>query len=67
VRALPRHAGDAVKADEVIAQIETDKVTMDVRAPAAGVIDSIQARRRAQRGRCGPARADAASLVTWRR
>ena len=30
--------------DEVIAQIETDKVTMDVRAPAAGVIDSIKAR-----------------------
>ena len=32
--------------DEVIAQIETDKVTMDVRAPAAGVIDSIKARPR---------------------
>ena len=31
-------------ADEVIAQIETDKVTMDVRAPAAGVINEIKAR-----------------------
>ena len=41
-RALP--PGDAVAVDEVIAQIETDKVTMDVRAPAAGVIDSIKAR-----------------------
>jgi hypothetical protein len=39
-----RPPGDAVAVDEVIAQIETDKVTMDVRAPAAGVIDSIQAR-----------------------
>jgi pyruvate/2-oxoglutarate dehydrogenase complex dihydrolipoamide acyltransferase (E2) component len=41
-----------VKVDEVIAQIETDKVTMDVRAPAAGVIDSIKARRQ-QRGALG--------------
>ena len=39
-----RPPGDAVAVDEVIAQIETDKVTMDVRAPAAGVIDTIQAR-----------------------
>ena len=30
--------------DEVLAQIETDKVTMDVRAPAAGVVDSILVR-----------------------
>ncbi len=37
------HTGDTVAADEVIAQIETDKVTMDVRAPAAGVIDEIKA------------------------
>ena len=36
--------GDSVAADEVIAQIETDKVTMDVRAPAAGVINEIKAR-----------------------
>jgi pyruvate/2-oxoglutarate dehydrogenase complex dihydrolipoamide acyltransferase (E2) component len=33
-----------VAADEIIAQIETDKVTMDVRAPAAGVIDSVVVR-----------------------
>ena len=33
-------AGDSVAVDEIIAQIETDKVTMDVRAPAAGVSDS---------------------------
>ena len=40
------YTGDAVKVDEVIALIETDKVTMEVRAPAAGVIDSIKARAR---------------------
>ena len=39
---LTAPAGDAVSADEVIAQIETDKVTMDVRAPAAGVVDTIK-------------------------
>ena len=44
-----RPPGDAVAIDEVIAQIETDKVTMDVRAPAAGVIDSIKARPRLPR------------------
>eukprot|EP00898_Chlorokybus_atmophyticus_P006101 jgi/Chlat1/6492/Chrsp45S05982 len=32
--------GESVQADEVIAQIETDKVTIDVRAPEAGVIVS---------------------------
>ena len=37
--------GDSVAMDEVLAQIETDKVTMDVRAPAAGVVDSILVRR----------------------
>lgn len=39
---LTAPAGDAVSVDEVIAQIETDKVTMDVRAPAAGVVDTIK-------------------------
>ena len=34
--------GDSVAVDEVIAQIETDKVTMDVRAPAAGVVGTIK-------------------------
>jgi hypothetical protein len=37
-------AGDAVETDEVIVQIETDKVTIDVRAPAAGVVQGIQVR-----------------------
>jgi 2-oxoglutarate dehydrogenase E2 component (dihydrolipoamide succinyltransferase) len=30
--------GEAVKADEILAELETDKVTMEVRAPAAGVL-----------------------------
>ena len=34
-------AGEAVAVDEVIAQIETDKVTIDVRAPVAGVVSEV--------------------------
>jgi pyruvate/2-oxoglutarate dehydrogenase complex dihydrolipoamide acyltransferase (E2) component len=30
--------GDFVNADEVLARIETDKVTVDIQAPVAGVI-----------------------------
>ncbi|MBP9889078.1 MAG: 2-oxoglutarate dehydrogenase complex dihydrolipoyllysine-residue succinyltransferase [Leptospiraceae bacterium] len=30
--------GEAVKADEILAELETDKVTMEVRAPAGGVL-----------------------------
>lgn len=44
--AVSRIAGDAVDTDEVIVQIETDKVTIDVRAPAAGVVQGIQVRER---------------------
>eukprot|EP00976_Prorocentrum_cordatum_P065408 1177897-Prorocentrum_minimum.AAC.6 len=35
-------SGDTVATDEVLAQIETDKVTLDVRAPAAGVVQAIK-------------------------
>ncbi|PON74974.1 Dihydrolipoamide succinyltransferase [Parasponia andersonii] len=35
--------GDSVEADEPIAQIETDKVTIDVVSPAAGVITKLLA------------------------
>lgn len=31
-----KKAGDAIKTDEVLAQIETDKVTIDVKAPSQG-------------------------------
>jgi len=38
-----RKAGDAVKADEPIVELETDKVTVEVNAPSAGVIGAIAA------------------------
>jgi len=38
---IAKAKGDAVAEDEVIAQIETDKVTIDVRAPTAGVITEL--------------------------
>ena len=37
-----RKEGDAVEEDETIAQIETDKVTVDVKAPAAGKLTKLQ-------------------------
>jgi 2-oxoglutarate dehydrogenase E2 component (dihydrolipoamide succinyltransferase) len=36
-----KKAGDAVAADEPIVELETDKVTLEVNAPAAGVISEI--------------------------
>jgi 2-oxoglutarate dehydrogenase E2 component (dihydrolipoamide succinyltransferase) len=36
--------GDAVKADEPILELETDKVTLEVNAPAAGVLAEIVAK-----------------------
>ena len=33
--------GDAVRADEVLAELETDKVTLEVNAPASGVLAEI--------------------------
>ena len=36
-----KKAGDAVKVDEALAELETDKVTLEVNAPAAGVISEI--------------------------
>ena len=40
-----KERGDSVAEDTVILQIDTDKVTIDVRAPEGGVIDSILVRR----------------------
>ena len=39
-----KQAGDSVKVDDIIAQIETDKVTIDIRAAHAGVLESISVR-----------------------
>lgn len=36
-----KNPGDFVEADEVIARIETDKVTVDITAPNAGVIQKF--------------------------
>lgn len=44
ISAILKQEGDTVKMDEAIFQIETDKVTVDVRAPEAGVIDKIMVR-----------------------
>jgi len=35
--------GDAVKADEPLVELETDKVTLEVNAPAAGTLGEITA------------------------
>ncbi len=36
-----KKAGEAVKADEPLVELETDKVTVEVNAPAAGVLEAI--------------------------
>jgi 2-oxoglutarate dehydrogenase E2 component (dihydrolipoamide succinyltransferase) len=38
-----KKAGEAVAADEPLVELETDKVTVEVNAPAAGVLDAIAA------------------------
>ncbi len=38
-----KQAGEAVTADEPLVELETDKVTVEVNAPSAGVIESIAA------------------------
>lgn len=38
---LHKKVGDAVKADEIIVELETDKVTLEVNAPADGVISGL--------------------------
>ncbi len=39
---LHKKVGDAVKADEIIVELETDKVTLEVNAPANGVISDLK-------------------------
>ena len=38
-----KHEGEAVAADEPLVELETDKVTVEVNAPSAGVLTSISA------------------------
>lgn len=40
--------GDAIKADEPLVELETDKVTVEVNAPAAGMLESISAKEGAE-------------------
>ena len=35
--------GDAVRKDEILVELETDKVSLEVAAPADGVLESISA------------------------
>src|SRR5258707_3661738 len=39
-----KHPGDAVAVDEPLVELETDKVTIEVPAPAAGVLAEIAAK-----------------------
>ncbi|TQF76561.1 dihydrolipoamide succinyltransferase, partial [Elioraea sp. Yellowstone] len=39
-----KRPGEAVAADEPLVELETDKVTVEVPAPAAGVLEAIVAR-----------------------
>lgn len=41
IASISKQPGDAVAEDEVLFQIETDKVTIDVRAPQSGTVESI--------------------------
>src|SRR5437763_3272136 len=38
-----KQRGDAVKADEPLVELETEKVTLEVNAPSAGVLSEIAA------------------------
>ena len=47
-----KQAGDAVSADEPLVELETDKVTVEVPAPASGVLSEISVKAgRHRRGR----------------
>src|SRR4051794_41857149 len=39
-----KKAGDSVKADEPLLELETDKVTLEVNAPASGVLAEVTAK-----------------------
>eukprot|EP00890_Picochlorum_soloecismus_P005363 jgi/Picsp_1/5828/NSC_03187-R1_2-oxoglutarate dehydrogenase e2 subunit len=41
IASILKQSGDAVEEDEALLQIETDKVTVDVRAPVSGIVKQI--------------------------
>ena len=53
-----KKAGDAVKRDENLIDIETDKVVLELPAPDAGVLDRDSAARRLDGRRAGSHRGD---------
>lgn len=42
VAAILKAPGSAVNVDDIVVQIETDKVTIDVRAPSSGTVTDIK-------------------------
>jgi 2-oxoglutarate dehydrogenase E2 component (dihydrolipoamide succinyltransferase) len=45
IAAILKQKGEHVNEDEVLMQIETDKVTIDVRAPTSGTVEAILVRK----------------------
>jgi 2-oxoglutarate dehydrogenase E2 component (dihydrolipoamide succinyltransferase) len=41
---ITKKVGDAIKIDELLIELETDKVTLEINAPATGVLSSISAK-----------------------
>merc|ERR1719197_1706980 len=41
IASIDKPVGSTVQADDIIAQIETDKVTIDVRAPESGTVTEV--------------------------
>lgn len=41
IASILKKPGDSVAVDEVVAQLETDKVTIDCKSPHAGTIDDV--------------------------
>jgi len=42
IASLTKKVGDSIAADELLAELETDKVTLEVNSPAAGVIKELK-------------------------
>lgn len=42
IASLTKKVGDAIAADELLAELETDKVTLEVNSPASGVIKELK-------------------------
>ena len=54
VASVEKAVGDAVAVDEIVAVIDTDKVSVDVRSDTAGVVQSLSVPRSTTRSRSAP-------------